>query len=738
MARGLGQSPGILPSLKDAASITLKERRAMKLTFYKTGFTPQQNGVYEDVLKHLASLKPVLTIEDFKFIQPTLQTTIKLDLSGKQFDSKEVGDYVCAEDGTSTWLYFVMNCKWRAKQTLELEIALDTLNTYWSDVEGNFSPQTHVTRRYKSRFVKSADSLVPKVDNIAETISIPPQIRVKSKAFDPKGDFYSGWHLVYKTDYEDVDELKENPITLLAIPNATQKIATQNVGDVELTVGSLRSDSWIVLDTGSTIKFGSNTWNSSEHFLIYVGRKEDDDENLYVGLVYDGAVSAIGPYVNVAKVSTATLTKCYQYFNQTSSCPEFADTGGTISKITYQDYVQKVSTQIRYDSNYIVKAGAAYSELPSFDDWYNAHATDATVVKILSTPYPPFTLYTDSSGNLNLPDGWEFTVNGLKLVDKSKELKCSLGQITRYLPLDFTKDDVDVTKSYDLKFETKLYNSSYITSKLVYDTAVWTDKPENAKDDYSRNAQLSVDFNLSTSMDGTVLFTINNQTNQTEDFGESLISTRTLEVPYFTNEYLNYLRYGKAVDERNRGLSVASSIVGAIGTGTSLAATAAMGFSSGPVGAAIGFAVGALTAIVSTTTSIFKANDQINSKIDQYTHQASKANATSDISIFEKYGKNRLLNIVYEPIPQLKNSIGNFFRLYGYSADDYGVPDFNTRYWSDYLVVEPVFKDSLVWNEFKDDISERMKLGFRVYHRHNGYDLDCEKENWENELVSWN
>lgn len=737
MARGLGQSPGILPSLKDAASITLKERSLMKLTFYKTGFTPQQNGVYEDVLKHLASLKPALTIEDFKFIQPTLQTTIKLDLSGKQFDSKEVGDYVCAEDGTSTWLYFVMNCKWRAKQTLELELALDTLNTYWNDIEGNFSSQTHVTRHYKSRFVKSADSLVPKVDNIAETISVPPQIRVKSKAFDPKGDFYSGWHLIYKTDYEDVDELKENPITLLAIPNSTQTITTQNVGDVELTVGSLRSDSWIVLDEGSSIKIDETTWTSSDVNLIYVGRKEDDDSNIYVGLISHGEVVTNTAYINVWKTSKATLTHCYQYFNQTSSCPDYNSTYGA-KELSFEDFTLNFTNKIRYDLPYVVRAGSTYSSLPSFDDWYSTHATDATVVKILSTPYPPFTLYTDSSGKLTLPDGWEFTVNGLKLSDKSKELKCSLGQITRYLPLNFTKDDVDVTKSYDLKFETKLYNSSYITSKLVYDTAVWTDKPENAKNDYSLDAQLKVDFNLSTSMDGTILFTIDNQTNQTEDFGESLISTRTLEVPYFTNEYLNYLRYGKAVDERNRGLSVMSSIVGAVGTGASLAATAAMGFSSGGIGAAVGIGVGLVTAAISTTTSILKANDQINSKIDQYTHQASKANATSDISIFEKYGKNRLLNIVYEPIPQLKNAIGNFFRLYGYSADDYGVPDFNTRYWSDYLVVEPVFKDSLVWNEFKNDIAQRMKLGFRVYHRHDGYDLDCEKENWENELVSWN
>lgn len=712
----------------------------MNVTLYQTSLRPSHNAVYESLDKYLATLKPTISYADFTFIKPALQTSIKIDLTGKQFGAKEVGNYLVASDGSGTWYYFVLGCQWKAKNTLMLNLGLDTLNTYWDDLKDNFSAQTHISRRYKDRFIKSADSLVAKVDAMAESISAPPQVRVKSKSFDPSGNFYNGWYLVYKTMYADTSSLASNPVTVLAVPSVSTSINTTNVGTITLDDRSFTEDSWILLGPNSTAKCGSTSYSTSDEYDVLVGRPSGA-EYLVLMRIYKPDASASTPsgYVWGVKGDTVDLVSCNHYYKQTSSLPAIVTYyDGSARVLSLTEYYSKVLANTSLDTPITIRAGETYSSIPSFADWYETGCTDPTVVKILQLPYPPFTFIKDSTGALNLPSGWEFTINGLVLTDKSRSLSCDLGQVERYLPsgTDFVKDSVNVSNAFDLKYETKLYNSAFITSKLVYDTAVWVDRPENADSDYARDAQLSVTFTLSSSMDGTLLFTMSNKTNQASDFGESLVSTRTLEVPYFTNEYLNYLRYGKAVDERNRGLSVASTIASAAGTAASLAGAAAMGLGTGP-GAVVSLAIGAVTAIIGTTSSIMKANDTINAKIDQYTHQSSQAKATSDVSIFSVYGKNRLLNIVYEPIPQLKEAIGNYFRLYGYADDSTGVPETETRYWSDYFVLEPQFKDDLVWNEFKEDIVARMKLGFRIHHWHDDYDFDNEKENWELSLVNW-
>ena len=219
-------------------------------------------------------------------------------------------------------------------------------------------------------------------------------------------------------------------------------------------------------------------------------------------------------------------------------------------------------------------------------------------------------------------------------------------------------------------------------------------------------------------------------------------------MPYYTNEYLNYLRYGKAVDERNRDYAVASSVFGGLGTAASTSASLAFalkgafsGAGFGTAGAIIGGTIGLISAGIAVGATVSKAQDTINSKIDQYTHQSSKISASNDLSIFRKYGKNKLLQVEYEPTKELQNSIGRFFHLYGYACDEYGVPNWNTRIWSDYFVIEPQWWQTHTIESYLSDITARMQAGFRVLHRVNlsdqpfHYDFDSRYENWERSLI---
>ena len=299
------------------------------------------------------------------------------------------------------------------------------------------------------------------------------------------------------------------------------------------------------------------------------------------------------------------------------------------------------------------------------------------------------------------------------------------------------------------EYETKLWNSSYYSLKYIYDGDYHVVKLEEfehlAVPDYS----LDVNFHSSTGMDNSIAFEFKSTEQLDTDFGDWLVCNRSTEIAYYTNEWLNYQRYGNAIDERNKGLSIASTAVGGFGSTAQTSASLAFALNSAAIkgftgarGGIFGLGVGLISGVIATASSIYKANDQINSKIDQYTHQASSVSSSNDLSVFKKYGKNKLLQVEYQPTRELRNSIGRYFHLFGYSCDEYGVPNWKTRVWSDYFVIEPQWWQTHTLESYLADITARMQAGFRVLHRVNlsdqpfHYDFDSRYENWERSLIA--
>ena len=395
------------------------------------------------------------------------------------------------------------------------------------------------------------------------------------------------------------------------------------------------------------------------------------------------------------------------------------------------------------------------AQLNTFKAWYKQFKTDPRLIKIIELPYAPFD-YAETDGIFQVPNGWKADSYGaLRLIDADKaDFKSSVASFSNLAPEPFVIADVIneegiLKKANPEEYETKLWNSSYYSLKYIYDGAAKPIKLEEFEHLATPDYSLSIDFNSSTGMDNSIGFQFKCGEQLDSDFGDWLISNRTTEVPYYTNEYLNYLRYGKAVDERNKSYSIASTVVGGLGSTAQTSASLAFAINgaalkglTGGVGAIIGGGVGLISGAIATASSIDRANDQINSKIDQYTHQASSVSSSNDLSVFKKYGKNKLLQVEYQPAKELRDSIGRYFNLYGYSCDEYGVPNWNTRLWSEYYVMEPDFFMSYVEKDYEDDISARMKAGFRLLHRVNlsdrsgVYDFDSEYENFERSLIS--
>ena len=704
----------------------------MNLTFYNTGFRPEYNGVYEEIETYLSTLTPTYSTE-YKFIDPALNVVIKIDASSHQFDTRNIGNFVRATDGSNIWYYFIMNCQWRGKETLLLELGLDTLNTFWKELK--FSNESHITRRYKDRFIKDTQGHgIPVVDAYPEEISTPPQIRTSKKVVgDPEK-----WYLIYKTDYVQTSELSENPVSCYTCAETEQTIATQNVGTVTWPAASMASNVWYALYgkacAGFTVKFagknlGIKTVANRENYLYFY-----KESNTVIKLVY--VEYPVNPQygdmiiTELSADSIEFLSAEFVYMQQ-SEHP---------TKPTSATEAGKILAAFDNSTQVWLMAGGQYADILAFSNWYNRNKTDSRIVRIVQLPYAPFQKETNTAGQLVIPRGWTPEDALLKLIDPNIEFRHTIA--TKYVEIpilnveDFTPQHAPLGATY----EPKLYNSTFSSFKFMYDSNVYVFNPEENPDPVRFPNSATITFHASTTLDNTLAFEFDTHLNQTQDYGEFIISNRSNSVPYYTNDYLHYLRFGKSIDEKQAGFNVGGAVARGLGstltTAASIAAgvglAAGKGSALGLPGAIAGAAVGAITGIINVAQTVANSRDAINSKIDQYTHQASNVNGTSDVSIFDVYGKNKLLYVTYSPREEFKNAIYDYFRYYGYACDEYGdIKQMYNRVYSDYFVVEPVFEDALLWSPYKDDIGARLKLGIRVYHYKNGYDFQLAYENWE-------
>lgn len=194
----------------------------MELTFYKTGFKPEQNGVYEHVDEYLSALTPTHLFRDVKtFGYFGLREVVRLPLSGR-ITPDEIGDYcVALDDGTNKdCKYFVLNASWKAKETVEVELLMDTLTTFWSDIKGNVGSKTHIRRRTKTRWLVSdigQTALFPVIDNFAEPFNVQFIQAGETSVTDYDALLRRKWHVVWLSKVFDIQQSTESSTSSIDI-----------------------------------------------------------------------------------------------------------------------------------------------------------------------------------------------------------------------------------------------------------------------------------------------------------------------------------------------------------------------------------------------------------------------------------------------------------------------------------------------------------------------------------------
>ena len=116
----------------------------MTITLYKTDIRPEMNVVIDDFEKYMNDENRIAyQFMNTKYIQPTLDIMVKLPLDG-HFNSLKQFDYACLHDPDTgmDYFYFVIDFKWKAKQTLQLQLSMDTLMTFWDEIQPSLTNQT--------------------------------------------------------------------------------------------------------------------------------------------------------------------------------------------------------------------------------------------------------------------------------------------------------------------------------------------------------------------------------------------------------------------------------------------------------------------------------------------------------------------------------------------------------------------------------------------------------------------
>ena len=118
-----------------------------------------------------------------------------------------IQDYTDESGKTSRYYYFVTQTDYIAKQTTELALRMDTLNTYpigltraAGKTQYEFEKETLVLREHIDRWIKGKNCLFPIIDKTDEGFSLPTFPKTREKIVDSDmATAKSKCYLVYKT-----------------------------------------------------------------------------------------------------------------------------------------------------------------------------------------------------------------------------------------------------------------------------------------------------------------------------------------------------------------------------------------------------------------------------------------------------------------------------------------------------------------------------------------------------------
>ena len=739
-------------------------------TLYKSTEIIREKNKYVEDVEHFLTQASKLE-KTGQYFKHALNKTLKINIDQDTldfFDDTNNIDYVSIKnvDDTNPVYYFVNKKRWIAEKTIELELTLDTIQTFtYSNYE--LSEKTTVLRQHENRFLlTAADYMRRLVDVVPEEAT--PEL------------FKTGETNVVSTETADVTELETNKFYLFYANKFDNQ--TENPlngfgcfkGAETIFTGWLKSpDTSAITNSYGYLVYPLLLREGSLEQQVITSRSGaritiefyDGNGDRTVPIYYDGVLLHTAfIYLSSGAMKIQELT--------------FDVYGAIVKGNTYNipgaGFTVRCRTS-KYGNQWPVKLSAVstYQSATNLSDFlgdtlYNIglddvyaringvdiiDRTSTKLMKIIELPYNPQTFKKDADH-----------YNYISLVDTDfgtgkfegdtflqlKELNAKFGcQIYTEDILDFMKSDFNKrpTDSDDAEIgnESKLFNSNFYLKKFVYDSFVYLFSGEKA-DGYSA---VETTFIPTSTINSKFAFKFKwFRKNEKEDFGNILLASRNNELAIYNSSYLNYIRTGYNYDVKTRENAQQVALIGAALQIAAGAASAALTPATGGLSAAVGVSLVStgVNALISSEVNKTNAALAQAQKMEELKNQSTNVSGSDDIDLLNAYCGNKAKIVTYSASEPVKNALWTLFRFYGYKSNKRGDPtDFsdegmdNERYWYNFVQCEPVFKEETnLSDEILNDITQRYKEGVTFFHKRgeNGvYDMSQEKENWETFLI---
>ena len=173
--------------------------------YFNSILNPEKNYALDDgnghrtIEQYLSSLTSLI-INDFQYIKHSLSLSIKLERGQHGLmmgaNSQDL-NYVKIQNGTENpCYYFVINKTWKSVSTIELVLAMDTLNSFTYNDDYLINKKTQINRQHKDRIKKIGEivgNLLSQTNNfVIPNIGQPTYTYPAGYVFHPSGQDYTG------------------------------------------------------------------------------------------------------------------------------------------------------------------------------------------------------------------------------------------------------------------------------------------------------------------------------------------------------------------------------------------------------------------------------------------------------------------------------------------------------------------------------------------------------------------
>ena len=696
------------------------------LTFYTTEITPERNARVDALEQYLSDCNK-MTVGNFQYKTIKLDDTIKIDWNQQElpnFPFNYLSIKRSDDINNKTYYYFILNSNWRAQDTVELQISLDTINTFWNDL--NWTAKTNITRQHKDRFLqKTRDASGTTrfqriIDKFDEGITPVKFLKSEKKITDNnKPDI--NWYLIYRSNTDSATALD----CLLCVDGDFIIPVLMN----GLNPAALSLNSTYYIDGAD----GDVVYTTRNGNATTIGLKQTY-KALYINKDSTGTVKVIG--VADDEKNNKELDSFDDYFdvgtrrlhNNSANLRTIPRQNTTPNFLSYDNLINDYEV---LDINYI-----GQNKVRQLKD---VDRTDTKLVKIIKMPYAPFETLDEFQWRVVFD---HTKLPFLRLAELDSEFLTQINQDTfSELQRTLTNEYIDTHPVHDITMESKLFNSNFYGIKYLYDNfeKEFLLERYSPKSSNTSNIYATIKFKQSNNISSNSLFDFeftNANYNEPTVYSRYMMVNRSQELAIYNNDYLNYIRNGYNYDKKIKTSQNRANIVGAVASGVAAAASFVSSIWTGGVGIATGisFTTSTIAALYNTVTIVQNNEASLAQKLEDEKRKASSVSNMDDTNLLAYYNGNRLISTREQCSEEMKQALYQLFRLTGYGCNDYGIPAFNTRLFYNFVQCKADFNESTWYygQEFLDDIKARFQVGVTDYHRvDNTYDWLQEKENFE-------